>query len=268
MVEADHGIGQEHVPELVRMLRDRSLATAGDDESEGWAPMHALGLLKSLDVSRVITELLPLFDLDFDRVGDELMGIIANAGAAALPPTVGYMRDRTRWVWGRSRAADTLEKIAEQHPELRDQVISILSELVADAENDQEQVGTGAMGSLMELKATETLPLIRRAFELGKIDETAYGAWGDVLTEFGVAPDPGDPLIEESHQRLVERNRRMFPQDMRDNLIALEARQRGKREKAAQQEAAQKRNKDKVRKQKNKRKAASAARKANRKKRK
>jgi hypothetical protein len=264
---AEHGIGQEHVPDLVRMIRDRTLATAEGDDPETWAPMHALQLLKSLDISNVVADLLPLFDLDFDRLTDELIDIVAIAGVAALPPTAAYLRDRTRWAWGRSRTADVIQKIAEQYPETREQGISILSEILANAENDHEQAVTGAMSSLIDLKAAETLPLIRRAFELGKIDETVYGPWGDVLKEFSIVPEPGDPLIEESRQRFEVRHRQMFPQSLRNNRDTLQQ-PRDEPAKAAQRVVAQKRNQEKAHKQKNKRKTASAARKANRKKRK
>jgi hypothetical protein len=75
----------------------------------------------------------------------------------------------------------------------------------------------------------------------------------------GVVPDPNDPLIEESRQRFEQQQRDMFPQglDGRDALVWH----------GGEQRAAHKRNQDKARKQKNKRKAASAARKTNRKKR-
>jgi hypothetical protein len=265
---AERGIGQEHVPELVRMVRNRALATAEGDNPASWAPMHALHLLQSLDISTVVAELIPLFDLDFDRLTDELIDIVATAGVSALPPTAAYVRDRTRWAWGRSRASDILQKIAEQHPETREQVISILSEILADAENDHEQAVTGAMSALIGLKAIETLPLIRRAFELHKIDETMYGPWGEVLKEIGVEPELDDPLIEESRQRFEEKHHQMFPQSLRDSLDSFQERHRAQQTLAEQRAAVRKRNQDRVRNQKNKRKTANASRKANRKKRK
>jgi hypothetical protein len=264
---AELGIGQEHVPELVRMVRDRTLATAEGDDLSSWAPIHALHLLKILDISTVVAELIPLFDLDFDRLTDELIDIVATAGAAALPPTAAYVRDRTRWVWGRSRVADVVQKIAEQHPEIREQAIAILREMLVNAENDHEQAVTGVVSALIGLKATETLPLIRRAFELGKIDESVCGPWGDVLKEMGVEPELDDSLVEESRERFEEKHRRMFPQSLRDGLAAFQERHRAEQALAEQRAAAQKRKQDKTRMQKNKRKAASASRKANRKKR-
>jgi hypothetical protein len=106
---AELGIGQEHVPELVRMMRDRALATAEGDDPATWAPMHALDLLKKLDISNVVADLMPLFDVDFDRLNDELIGIVATGGVSALPPAAAYLRDQTRWVWGRIRVASVVE---------------------------------------------------------------------------------------------------------------------------------------------------------------
>lgn len=79
-------IGQEHVPELLRMARERELSTAYSNEPHVWAPMHALDLLKRLDLSHVVAELLPLFDVDFDRMNDELIDTVAGAGPSALLP--------------------------------------------------------------------------------------------------------------------------------------------------------------------------------------
>lgn len=264
----EHSIGQMHVPALVRMLRDRALNTADNDTPEVYAPEHALALLSGLDLSAVVPELLPLFDLDFDRVGEELTDILGEVGAPVLAPLRAYLSDRGRWVWGRSRAADTLKELAERHPDLREEVVATLSQILLGAETDHEQAVTGAVDALVELKAVETLPLIRRAFELGKVDETMNGPWGDVLREIGVEPDPNDPLVEESRRRFEERHARMVPPDLHDNLAAFQARHRAERARAEQQAGAQKRKQDKVRTEKNKRKAAKASRKANRKKRK
>jgi hypothetical protein len=112
------------------------------------------------------------------------------------------------------------------------------------------------MSALVELKAVETLPLIRRAFELGKIDETIQGPWGDVLATIGVEPEPDDPLVEESRLRFEERHSRMFPPELREALALIEGQQRAEQTHKAQRAA-----------EKNRRKAAAASRKANRKKR-
>lgn len=261
-------IGQAHVPELVRMLRDRALNTANSDTPEVHAPSHALAMLAQLDLSAVVAEFIPLFDLDFDQVGENLPGVLGQVGAPALAPLSAYLGDQTRWVWGRSRSADALKELAERHPKLRAEVVALLSAILAAAESDDEQAVTGAMSALIDLQAVEALPLIRRAFELGKIDESVAGPWGDVLKELGVEPEADDPLVEESRHRFEERHNQMFPPDLRANLAAFQEQQRAERARTEQRQAGQRRKQEQARKQKNKRKAASSARKANRKKRK
>lgn len=114
------------------------------------------------------------------------------------------------------------------------------------------------MASLVELKAVEALPVIRRAFELGKVDESVPGTWGAVLDYFGVEPDPDDPLVEESRRRAEERYARMLPGPATRPPATTSPRQA----------PVQKRKGGQAHTEKNKRKAAKASRKANRKKRK
>ena len=172
------GIGQHHVPELVRMTRDRAFSTANGTNPVVFAPDHAMHLLKGLDVSDHLAELLSIFDLDFDEPPEQLTDVLAITGDAALAPTAAYVHDRTRWLFGRSLAASAVRKIAEQNPNLRESAIASLGEVLANAESDDEVAVTGALTALIDLEATETLPLIRHAFEIGKIDEMANGSWG------------------------------------------------------------------------------------------
>ncbi len=273
------GLTQEHLPDLLRMARDRGLYTANGDTDEVWAPLHAFYALSELDVSAVVPELIPLFDLEDDWLDTALPELFGKVGAPALEPLRIYLADRTRWGFGHWHACDALERIAVQHPELRGQVVAILSDVLRDAEHYDEETCTGAMDALVELGAVEALPLIRHAFELGRIDEMLRGPWGDVLADLGVEPDEGDPLLAESRQRFEERHDQMLPREQREQLLEALDRYAGRDplstpaitpasafqpaprdpRRAVQQKA---------RKQKNKRKMGSAARKANRRKRK
>jgi hypothetical protein len=267
------GLRQQHLPELLRMARDRALYTAPGESDEVWAPLHALAALAELDLGEQVAEIVPLFDVEDDWYDTALPELMGRVGAPALAPLREYLADPTRWGFGHTSAADALEKIAEQHPDLRDQAVAILSDVLRDAEHYHEDTVTGALSALIGLRAVEALPLIRRAFELGKVDESVPGPWGDVLDELDVKPEPGDPLIAESRQRFEERHERMFPREQREQMLAaldqLKARAPTPPPPAPlverdPQRAAQAR----ARKQKNKRKAESAARKANRRKRK
>jgi hypothetical protein len=271
------GLTQEHLPDLLRMARDRGLYTANGDTDEVWAPLHAVHALADLDASTVVPELIPLFDLDDDWLSTALPELLGTIGAPALEPTRAYLADHARWAYGHSQASDALEKIAEQHPELREQVVAILSDVLRDAEHYHEVANTAAMDSLVELGAVEALPLIRRAFELGQIDEMMRGAWGDVLNDLGREPEEGDPLLAESRQRFEERQERFLPRAQREQLQAALARFSGRDPQHLLEDAAtstpqpvtrapHRAAQAKARKHKNKRKIESASRKANRRK--
>jgi preprotein translocase subunit SecA len=84
------------------------------------------------------------------------------------------------------------------------------------------------MDELVELEADQALPLIRRAFELGQIDEMMRGGWGDVLEDLGIEPDADDPLVAESHRRFEERQNQLFPREQAAQLREALARLSGR----------------------------------------
>lgn len=259
------GIGQEHVPDLARMAHDRTLHRADEDDPAGWAPIHAGELLRGLDVSAVVGELVPLFDLHNEWFSSSLPEALGRAGQPALPLLRDYLADHSRWVWGHTHAISALEEIGRQHPDLRDEVVAVLNEVLREAEHYDEIICSYAMSALVDLDAVEALPLIRRAFELGKIDEMVRGDWAMILDELGVEPEPDDPLIEISRRRDAERRDRLFPFEL---LAPRGAGATMPPSGAARGQSGQRRKQDQARKEKNKRKAAAASRKANCKKRK
>jgi hypothetical protein len=262
---------QEHAEDLVRMARDRDLTLASSESDEVWGPLHALAILRELDSSGFVNELLPLLDLDDEWYFTEVPTLLGSVGAPALAPLLSYLADESRWSYGQSHACDALQKIAEQYPELREQVVEALSDVLRAAERQEEIVCTAAMSALVELKAVEALPLIRRAFELHKIDEMMRGSWGDVLAELGVEPEEGDPLVAESRRRFEEAHERMLPRELRERMFgdldAFKERQRLQAEARRAQSQARTTARERERKQKNKRKMEAASRKANRKRR-
>lgn len=253
------GIGQEHVGELVRMARDRALYSGSDDDESPrfWAPIHAVELLEDLDVSAVIDELIPLLDVENDWFSSSLPRALGRAGEAALAPLRAYLADKGRWIYGHAEAISGLTEVAKAHPELREQAVAALSEVLADLEGYDETELTAAMSGLVELKAVEALPLIRRAFELDKIDSFWRGDWVDVIKELGVEPDPDDPLIVAAQLRAAARQqRRASDGDAGEYTPGFVGGAPG----------GPGRKKGQARKVKNKRKAAAASRKANKKK--
>lgn len=191
------GLTQAHVPDLVRMVRDRSLNTAMSDTTEVWAPAHALRALELLDITGVIPDLIPIFNLDDDWMPPYLVQMLGQAGAPALEPLEQYAREQTHWVYGRAEATSAIKEIGLQHPELRARSIQILSDLLARANDDDPDFNGFVVGDLVDLNATEALPVIRQAFALQCVDEMVAGDWTEVLRELGMVPDPNDPLLRQ-----------------------------------------------------------------------
>ncbi len=247
------GLTQAHVPDLVRMVRDRALNTAMSDTDEVWAPVHALEALKQFDVSEVAADLVPLFDVDTDWIGSDLPEVLRNTGARGLELVGDYIRDRGRWIYGRAVATEAVTKIVEQQPELRERAMQILSDELAHAEANDPTVNGSLLSALLTLKAVEALPVIRQAFEKDAVDEMVAGDWSTTLVELGQTPDPADPLVARSHARWKEVQARMFPPFLADRAFP----------QAAPRPAAKKSSRSTP---KTKRKMADASRKANRKK--
>lgn len=191
------GLTQAHVPDLVRMVRDQDLNTALSDTPEVWAPAHALRVLDQLDITAFIPDLIPVFDLEDDWMPPYVVNLFSKAGAPALEPLQHYLQDRTRWVYGRAEASTAIKEIGLRHPDLRERSIQILTDALAQAEEDHPDLNGFLVGDLLDMNATEALPVIRRAFELQCVDEMIAGGWDQVLMELGVEPDPADPLLRQ-----------------------------------------------------------------------
>ena len=250
------GFNQEHVPDLVRMTRDRALNIMESEAVAVWAPTHALIALKSLDVSAYVADLVPLFDVDSEWFGEELPDILGKAGQPALEPLRQYIQDNTRWQYGRWNAGTAVEQVGQQHPELRAQSIEILSDVLEHAVDNDPETNGFFLADLVRLNAVEALPVIRSAFEQDMIDESIAGDWGEVLKALGQKVDQNDPVFLRTHQRRNAKKaemRAMLPPRIRDPLgpISLTTPKPNTSSR-----------------HKNKRKASAAARKANKKKRK
>jgi hypothetical protein len=252
---ANLGFSQEHVPDLVRMARDRALNTMASEADAAWAPIHALIALKDLDVSAYVAELVPLFDVDNEWFGEELPDILGKAGQPALEPLRQYIQDNTRWQYGRWNAATAVEQVGQQHPELRDQAIEILSYALEHAVDNDPETNGFFLADLLHLNAVEALPIIRSAFERDMIDESIAGDWGEVLKALGQKVDQNDPVFLQTHARRNAKKAEMRARlpSIRDDLGTITNR--------TPKSNASLRNK-------NKRKASAAARKVNKKKRK
>lgn len=128
-----------------------------------------------------------------DWIGEELPEVYEKIGPAAIPALTTYLRDTTHGVWARVAAVSSLRKIAAQDFHARATCIPILIEQLSQSETQDPSFNGFLANALVDLQATEALPVMRRAYADKQIDETIIGDWEDVEIEFGLRTERDTP---------------------------------------------------------------------------
>jgi hypothetical protein len=181
--------GTAVVPSLIALATDEALHFAGQDSPAIWAPLHAIQLLGELGAAEAAEPLLPLFDWqDDDWLAAALKDAFGRIGRPAVGPLRQLLSDRGKDIWTRARVASALTGVAEHHPQLRAEVVAILTARLDDAMPQTPDDGTFnafVIGELLNLQATEAMPAIQRAFDAGRVDRFVVDEWS-VRQEFGL----------------------------------------------------------------------------------
>lgn len=186
--QARYGIGPEHIADLIRMVTDETLAWAGQDTSEVWAALHAYRALGQLRATEAIDPLISLFDPleDDDWFNEEIPDVFGLIGPAAIPALAAFLADPAHELYSRTTASNALERIGRLHPEARDAAVAALThQLEQFAEND-ESLTAFIITDLIDLHATESLPVVERAFAADRVDLSIMGDWEEAEIAFGV----------------------------------------------------------------------------------
>lgn len=199
---SQYGIGPEHIPDLIRMLRDPGADEdhADEDEEEDkphyYAYIHAWRALGQLKAEAAIEPLLEMIAEDDaadnfdDWIVEEVPEVLGMIGPPALAPTAERLLEMHFRPSAPSSFARVLEEIGNDHPETRPQVISHLVAFLDRArQNDTAQNGF-IISSLIDLKAVEAWPAIERAFVSGSVDPTIAGDVDRVKFQLGLGPEP------------------------------------------------------------------------------
>ncbi len=183
----------EAVGKLLEMALDETYYEYGaEDETEdpretrGWTRLHAVCVLERMGppAEAVIEPLLPLLNEEDDYVREEMPFYYAAMGRAAIAPLVRVLNDTTGDTFLRGGAGESLAEIGEKHPELRDEIVSLLELRLAN-EMDDETVAAFLVCNLLDLGARESLPIIQKAFADERVDEEVLDL-GDVEEHFGL----------------------------------------------------------------------------------
>jgi hypothetical protein len=205
------GLGPEHIPDLLRMLEDNELfdpelLKAGAEKPEGWAPHHAMRALGQLRDVAAVEPLLSQSErlIDYDEgLGEwgmeELPEVYGLIGPAAIPALTAYIADKSHGVDSRTNAATGLEKIAEMHPEAREEIVAALTRQLESAQENAPRLNAFIIDNLINLQAVEAAPVIEHALATDSVDMDIVGDWDDVQAALGLKPRqelPPPPTID------------------------------------------------------------------------
>jgi HEAT repeat protein len=203
---SSHGIGPEHIPELIRLLQDEELASADPDLPEVYAQIHAwraLGQLRAEAAIEPMLDILAAQDEDdwSDWVTEEVPRVLGLIGPAALPATLPRLEQRGRKRFVPTYFAEALSQIAQRHPETRTGVVNELARVLGTAAVNDPTLNGFVISNLIDLKATEAWPAIEAAFATGNVDESIAGDAADVKWRLGLGPEPTGPRRFRSFTR-------------------------------------------------------------------
>src|SRR4051794_13989516 len=151
-----HGIGPEHVAELMRMLLDPELNEADTEGTAIWAPLHAaraLGQLRAVEAAEALVRA-AREDLarDGDFVSEEMPDVFVLLGPPALPVLAATLRDTNENTYVRWATADSITKIAQQYPETRAEAVALfVGQLYHSRDNDPD-LNAALISCLVDLK--------------------------------------------------------------------------------------------------------------------
>lgn len=168
------GIGPEHIPDLLRMVNDEKLNDLESESPEVFAPIHAVRALGQLCDESTIQPLLQILtsNMDDEWIQEDMPRVFGIIGPIAIPALSDYLADGSYDMLERSYAANALQVIAVRYPEHGSNCIEGIKRTLERFEENEEDLNAFLVNDLAELKAVDTLPLIEKAYEAGKVDES------------------------------------------------------------------------------------------------
>jgi hypothetical protein len=234
------GLTWEHAPELIRMMRDRSLEEAEELVPRVYAPNHAMRALAQIGHEKAAPAILALLaeEPDNEWADLEITPLALHFGPASLPVIEAEIAREGR----RGPAMDLLGSIAESYPHTRDRAVEILTSKLRRAESASPTDNAILVAVLTDLKAIESVDAIRSAYEKGLVDEFFCGALDQVLFEIGASDTPPAKVFYDHLKHVKYAVPAPRPADIRTRA-AEEKRRKDKKRKRQDQKKNRKRRK-------------------------
>jgi len=215
-----YGFSSTDVPQLIALLNDRSLDDAPEDSNTVWVTLYAWRILGQLKSVEAIESLLDWFEpsIDDEWALSEIPSVLGMIGKPALPSLSNLLFDESESEIRRTGASESLAKVAESHPELRDEVLAFFGQYLESPSPDFGDFNSLLTCNLIDLKAIELIDGIRRLYENEYANIAMAGDIEDVEIALGLRvkratpkpnynPFPGllsfNDLVEASQETFV-----------------------------------------------------------------
>lgn len=208
--DTEFGLTQTHISDLIAILNDENLYAA-------YAHIHAwraLAQLKAVEaIPSLIVYLNKIDDEDDDWPQVEFPFVFSQIGPACLSPLIDFIDNKSdNKEYAKYCAYDSIAKIGCLYPEQRLPCIEILSKWLRSFRSNDDKTNAFIMCGLVDLKAVESIDLIREAFSNNCVDIDIQGDIEDVEIELCLRTNRSTP-------------RKLSPtmQSIRDTFEAIEA---------------------------------------------
>jgi tetratricopeptide (TPR) repeat protein len=187
-----YDLGPDQIPELIRLAVDPAVHECESDSLEVWATVHAWRALAQLRAAEAVGPLVGLARerSDDDWVTDELSEVFVLIGTASLAPLRHLLVDKDASDEARFIAAYSLGQIGERDPSTRDGTVHTLVQALEGFGANSEFLNGILIGELVQLRASQTLSLIERAFASERVETAMSGELEWVREEIGAPQSP------------------------------------------------------------------------------
>jgi hypothetical protein len=188
------GIGNDNIPELIRMATDEYLRSEDANDFEFTAVLHAIRALGELHAEAAIEPLLSLLNSaseeDIDWIQETLIHAYPEIGPAALPSLEQFLADPSHNDSAHNYVAGIIERIPEEYPEARTECIAVVTRRLAEFEVNDPTLNGFLILALLHMKAVESANIIQEAYANDCVDKFVCGDWNEAQYELGLKVRP------------------------------------------------------------------------------
>ncbi len=203
----EYNLDESHIPDLIRLVDVHSDPKKEFDEVADYAAVHAWRALGQLKAEAAIPILIEVLRRDIweEFAWEEFPQVFALIGEPSIEPLIEQLNKPSAEAY-QSTITYAMQVIAKTHPQTTPQIKTALIEKMKRYEYANFDINGFVVAALIDLKATEALPIIKEAYDANHVDETICGTYQEVEVAFGVrdVTDVTDSLQIRRQQWLEE----------------------------------------------------------------